>query len=66
MTTLDTFGRFWGLVATSLAIALFHRFPEPLVAHDYSVEPAIGVEHELVLVQHTQLRRAHNGPILRS
>ena len=46
-------------------VPLFERGPQPLVAHDDRVNHAIGIEGELVLAEHTQLPRPHDGAFLR-
>ena len=46
-------------------VALFHRLPKTLVAHDDGIDDAIGVECELVLAQDTELARTHDCALLR-
>src|ERR1700730_221597 len=46
-------------------VALLHRRPQTLVAHDDGIEHAIAVKCKLVLAQHTQLFRADDSALLR-
>ena len=46
-------------------LALLERAPEPLVAHDHGIDHAERVERELVLPQHAELLRPHDGALLR-
>ena len=44
---------------------LFHRSPEPLVAHDDGVDHAVGIKSKLVLAQYAELSRTHDSSLLR-
>jgi len=45
-------------------IALFHRGPQALVAHHHGIDDTVGVKGKLVLAQHAELLRTHDGPLL--
>ena len=46
-------------------LALFHRRPQRLVAHDHRVHDTVGVKFILILLQYAQLLRAHHRTLLR-
>ena len=46
-------------------VALLHRRPQPLVAHDDRVDRSVGIESKLILAQDSQLPRTHDSAFLR-